>query len=345
MTVRRTLHLAVGIIALSIVLLLGGVVSAQDKTKPAQDTQKSAPAAVESKPLPAKVATVNGVTISGEDLTREYGIYLQRTGQKEAAVPVGQKDKVTSDILDGLIDQELLFQESRKLGIQIESTVVNEQIEAIKKRYPTETEFKAELESMQMTETQVKTQIERGLAIREVINRKVADAIVIDENESKSFYEANPQYFIKPERVKASHILIMVAKTATDTEKAAARKKIEDILKQAKSGTPFADLAKAHSDDGSKQNGGDLGYFKRGMMVPPFEEAAFALEKDQISGIVETQYGYHIIKVTDKGAEEKVEFAEAKDRISAHLKQEKVEKEARTYIDSLKNSAKVDKFI
>lgn len=345
MTVRRTLQLAVGIMTLSFVLLLGSVVSAQDKTKPAETVETSAPAKAESKPLPAKVATVNGVTISGNDLTREYAIYLQRTGQKEGAVPVGQRDKITSDILDGLIDQELLFQESRKLGIQVENAVVDEQIAAIKKRYQTEAEFKADLESMQMSEVQVKSQIERGLAIREVINQKVANAIVIDEAESKTFYEANPQYFSKPERVKASHILIMVPKTASAEEKAAARKKIEDVRKQAQSGTPFADLAKTYSDDGSKQKGGDLGYFRRGMMVPPFEKAAFELEKDQISGVVETQYGYHLIKVTDKAPAETVGFAEAKERISAHLKQEKVEKEARTYIDSLKKSAKVDKFI
>ncbi len=343
MKVRRYIRLVAGISIISILFAAGGAGFAQETAKPSETKEKAAPAQPE-KALPEKVATVNGVTISGAELSRQYAMYLQGTGQRAAAVPQEQKQKVRSEILNGLIDQELLYQESRKLGIQIDNAAVNGQFDTFRQRYKTEDEYQADLKSMQMSEVEVKNQIKRSLAIREVINQKVVNGIVIDEAETRSFYDANPQFFTKPDQVKASHILIMVDKSASDEEKAAARKKIEGIRKQAEGGTPFAELANTHSDDGSKQNGGDLGFFKRGMMVKPFEDAAFSLEKDQLSGVVETQYGYHLIKVTDKTPEEKVAFAEVKDRISAHLKQGKVEKEARGYIDTLKKSAKVDKF-
>lgn len=323
-------------IAISIVLLLCGVSVAQDKAAP----EKSA-----DKPLPEKVASVNGVAISGEDLNREYNIFLQRTGRPQENMPAAQQDQIKSDILDGLIEQELLYQQSRTLGIQIGNDTVDQQLDAIKQRYATEAEFQETLTSMQLSEVEVKKQIERGLAIREVIEQKVAAGIVIAESDSKAFYDGNPQFFMQPERVKASHILIKVDKNATDADKAAARKKIEDLRKQLQGGAAFADLAKTHSEGPSNVRGGDLGFFQRGQMVKPFEDAAFALDKDQLSGIVETDYGYHLILVTEKVPEKKLSFDEVKERLTAKLKQDRVEEQARIYIDTLKKDAKVEKFL
>jgi peptidyl-prolyl cis-trans isomerase C len=345
MTVRKSILLAAGIIAISIAFLSDGVVSAQDKgaaAKPEAETPRAEP---QPKPVPEKAALVNGVTIKGDELTREYGIYLQRTGQPGAVVPAAQQDQIKSQILDGLIDQELLYQESRKLGIQIQSKTVNDQLDGIKKRYPTEAQFQQALDSMQMSETEVKKQIERGLAIKEVIDQKVANKVVVDEAESKAFYDNNPQFFLRPERVKASHILIKVAPTATEDEKKTARTKIEGLRKQAEGGADFADLAKNNSEGPSNARGGDLGFFQRGQMVKPFEDAAFAMEKDQLSDIVETRFGYHLIKVTDKEAEKKFSYDEVKERLTERLKQDRVEKEARTYIDNLKKDAKIEKFL
>ena len=127
--------------------------------------------------------------------------------------------------------------------------------------------------------------------------------------------------------------------------KKAARKKIEDVRKKAKGGADFAELAKTHSEGPSNVRGGDLGFFQRGQMVKPFEDAAFAMEKDQLSDIVETRFGYHLIKVTGKESEKKFSYEDVKERLSDRLKQDKVEKEARTYIDTLKKDAKIDKFL
>jgi len=345
MTLRRSTTLAAGIIAISIALLTGHGALAEDRDTVAETKENAVRAVAQPKPVPEKVASVNGVAISGEELVREYGIYLQRTGQPGQTVPAAQQDQIRAQILDGLIDQELLYQESRKLGIQIQSQSVNDQLDAIKQRYPGEAEFKQALDSMQMTEIEVKKHIERGLAIKEVIDREVASNIVVDEAESRTFYDNNPQFFTRPERVKASHILIKVDPAASEADKKAAREKIEGLQRQVKSGTDFADLARTKSEGPSSAQGGDLGFFQRGQMVKPFEDAAFAMEKDQLSDIVETRFGYHLIKVTEKEPEKKFSYEEVKERLAARLKQDRVEKEARTYIDTLKKGAKIEKFL
>ena len=345
MTVRKSVHIAAGIIALSIALLLSGVVFAQEKGAATKAENQSVTTAVQPKPIPAKVASVNGVAISGDELNRQYGVYLQRTGQQGGSVPAAQQDQIKLRILDGLIDQEILYQESRKLGIQVESQAVNDQLNELKQRYPSDAEFQQALDSMQMTELEVKKHIERGIAMSKVIDQKVAANIVIDDAESKAFYDNNPQFFSQPERVKASHILIKVGPNATEEEKKAARKKIGDVRKKAEAGDDFAELAKTHSEGPSNVRGGDLGFFQRGQMVKPFEDASFAMEKDQLSDIVETRFGYHLIKVTDKQPEKKFSYEEVKERLSAKLKQDKVDAEARTYIDNLRKGAQIDKFL
>lgn len=127
--------------------------------------------------------------------------------------------------------------------------------------------------------------------------------VSISEQTLKSYFEDNKSRFEQPERVKASHILIKVASDASDEDKAAAKLKLEDIRNQIIDGADFSELAKKYSDDpGSKDKGGNLGFFQKGMMVPPFEQAAFSLSPGQLSSIVETDFGFHLIKVIEKKA-------------------------------------------
>jgi len=198
---------------------------------------------------------------------------------------------------------------------------------------------------MNLTEAEVRTQIKRGLAIRGLIDKEVADKIVVTEEETKAYYTDNPRFFKKPEQVKASHILIKVEPTADDAAKAAARKKIEDVRKKLADGGDFAELAKEYSEGPSGPRGGDLGYFGRGQMVKPFDDAVFAMQVNQVSEVVETRFGYHLIKVYDKKPEETLAYAEVKDRISERLKREKIQKGAQGYVENLKKDAKIEKLL
>jgi len=155
--------------------------------------------------------------------------------------------------------------------------------------------------------------------------------IKISENQLKTYYEDNTSRFETPEEVNASHILIKVDAGASDEDKAAAKLKLEDIRNKIIDGEDFAKLAKEHSDDpGSKTKGGNLGFFRRGMMVPPFENTAFSLNKSELSSIVETDFGYHIIKVIAKKEAKKSSFKEVRKEILSELKEAEAKKIAQT---------------
>lgn len=129
---------------------------------------------------------------------------------------------------------------------------------------------------------------------------ELSSASVLDE-EIKMYYKAHKDEFTAPEMVRARHILVRVDKSASEGEKKAANSKLSGILKRAKAGEDFAKLAAEFSEDpGAKEKGGDLGFFQKGSMVSEFETAAFSLKPGEISGIVETQFGHHIIKVEEK---------------------------------------------
>jgi peptidyl-prolyl cis-trans isomerase C len=299
--------------------------------------------AADQKPAGDKVAVVNGVVITRAQFEKELTVHVQRVSRQGQQVSDEQMVALKKDILEGLIEREVLYQESQRAGIKISDQKVNDQLAGIKKRFPSEEEFEKALLSMNLTEAEVRSQIQRGLAIRELIDQKVANKVVITDEATNAFYTANPKLFKQPEQVKASHILIKVEPTADDATKAAARKKITDIQQKLKDGGDFAELAKEYSEGPSGPRGGDLGYFKRGQMVKPFDDAVFSMQTNEVSDLIETRFGYHLIKVYDKKPEQTLPYAEVKDKIAQRLKQEQIEKDATLYVDNLKKGAKVEK--
>ena len=290
-------------------------------------------------------ALVNDVAIPMEQYTKEVNIQVARVSQQGQKVSDDQMAKLKNDILNSLIEREILYQQSQKVGIQVTDQIVDDQLAAIKKRFPSETEYKTALSKMNLSEDEVKVQIKRGLSIKELIDQQIASKVVITDEESKAYYDKNPQMFKQPEQIKASHILIKVDAKADEAKKAEARKKIEEVQQKLKDGGDFAALAKEYSEGPSSAKGGDLGYFRRGQMVKPFEEAALALKPNEVSDIVETRFGYHLIIVYDIKPEQTLTYADVKDKINQRMKQEKIEKEAVKYVDKLKKDAKLEKFI
>jgi len=290
-------------------------------------------------------ALVNGVAISMEQYTKELNIQIDRVSRQGGQVTDDQLAALKNDILDSLIEREVLYQQSQKDGIQITDQTIDDQLAAIKKRFPNETEYKNALSKMNLSEDEVKEQIKRGLSIKELIDQQITSKVVITDEESKAYYDKNPQMFKQPEQIKASHILIKVDAKADEAKKAEARQKIEEVQQKLKDGGDFAALAKEYSEGPSSAKGGDLGYFRRGQMVKPFEEAALALKPNEVSDVVETRFGYHLIKVYDNKPEQTLAYADVKDKIIQRLKQEKIEKEAVQYVDKLKKDANLEKFI
>jgi len=174
--------------------------------------------------------------------------------------------------------------------------------------------------------------------VKEVIVKKVN----ISDEEIKKYYDKNSDKYKEPEMVKARHILIKVDPKADDEAKNKAEAKAKEILARAKKGEDFVKLAEEFSDDsGSKGKGGDLGFFNRGRMVKEFEEVAFKLKPGEISDLVKTKFGYHIIKVEGKKQEHQKTLAEVKSSIKDILSREKMKKELDDYTKKLYQESKV----
>jgi peptidyl-prolyl cis-trans isomerase C len=291
------------------------------------------------------VAVVNGTIITQGEFDRVLNYELRRAAQSGQQIPDAQMPKIENSVLDSLIVGELLFQESKKQGIEVKPETVTEQLAVVKQRFPSEVEFKKALEENKLTESKIKTDIKRDMAIQQLIDKEIDQKVQITDEEGKAFYDTNPQLFQQPERVKASHILIKVDEGASEEQKAEARKKIKEVQQKVQKGEDFAELAKTYSEGPSAPRGGDLDFFGRGQMVKPFEDAAFSMESNETSDIVETKFGYHLIKVVDKQPAKKIAYADVKDRINKHLKDQKLRTERQLYLDKLKKDAKIEKFL
>ncbi|MCK4727485.1 MAG: peptidyl-prolyl cis-trans isomerase [Desulfobacterales bacterium] len=183
------------------------------------------------------------------------------------------------------------------------------------------------------------------MAIQKFIDNELVQKITVSDKEIKTYYDSNPDFFRQSEQVRASHILIKVHPQAEESQKAEARKALEKIQLKLKEGDDFSALAKESSQCPSSAKGGDLSYFKRGQMAKPFEDAAFALKPGEVSDIVETRFGYHLIKVVDKKPKSMIPYQDVKDRLGQYLKQEKARKEVSLYVEKLKQEAKIERFL
>ena len=292
-----------------------------------------------------KIAIVNGTVITSEEFNRELNQVKQRISQQGIEIPAAQLDDIRNEIFDNLINIELLFQESRNNGIKVEKEAIDSQIKSLKQNLSNDAEFKNFLSELNLSESTLKLKIEKGLAIQKLIETQIADKIKISDEESKVFYDKNPDLFKQPEQIKASHILIKVEPGVDEMKKSEAKQKIKNIQQKLNKGEDFATLAKEFSEGPSKNNGGDLGYFQRGQMVKSFEDVAFALKTEEVSDIVETQFGYHIIKVTDKKPEKAIDYENVKKDLAQHLKQEKTNQEVKIYLQKLTEKSKIEKFL
>jgi peptidyl-prolyl cis-trans isomerase C len=290
------------------------------------------------------VAKVNGTAITQAELNRSLNALRQRAASSGKPLGKDQLARLKSQTLERLIGAELLYQQSKKEGIKVDNEQVDKKFAQWKKRFPNDAEYKKVLDTLHVTPADIKNEIRRGLYIEKFIDKEFKEKTKIPDKEIKAFYDGHPDFFKQPEQVRARHILIKVGPNADKSEKEAALKKIKDIQKKQEEGKDFAELAKEYSEGPSAAKGGDLGYFRREQMVKPFSDAAFALEPGQVSDVVKTRFGYHLIKVEDKKAASTAPYESVKEKLAQYLKQQKMEKEIGAYVEKLKKKSKIELF-
>lgn len=256
------------------------------------------------------VLTVNGEPVkSGELESRvDSTMQMQMGGARSrmaANLPAdalkAERERIRQNVVERLIIEKLIDQKIKERKIEVtEKEIADVLQENLTKNKTTLEKFKEQLSTMGITLEVLKGQFRRRVGLVKLLELEMKAAkepFEVTDAEAKAFYDARQKQF--GESVRASHILIK-ADMKDETSKAEATKKIEDLLKRARGGEDFAVLAKQYTDDkGSKNTGGEY-VFGRGRMMPSFEQAAFSLEVGQISDVVETTYGYHIIKLSEK---------------------------------------------
>lgn len=191
----------------------------------------------------------------------------------------------------------------------------------------------------------VKRQIEimrNEYLARTYVQKEIIGKINLTEKDFQAYYDTHKKEFENPEMVRARHILVAVKPDATPEQKEAARKKAEELLAKVKAGEDFAKLASENTDDpGSKAKGGDLGFFTQGSMVGKFEQAAFALKPGEVSGLVETEFGYHIIKQEERKAAEQQPYESVKEQVKARATQSIQQERLNAFLEKSMKDAKV----
>ena len=274
------------------------------------------------------------------------------TGLKSAAaahgqaIPPGQLTQIESQLLDRLVQIQLLMQNATAADRTNGAQKTDLQMAALLERAGSQEALNRQMKAVGMTMTELRAKVAQENTAQAVLTRELN--VTVTDAEVKQFYDGHPADFEQPEMAHVRHILLMTmdpvarAPLSVDQQQAK-RKQIDDLLKRIQGGADFAALAKQYSEDpGSKDNGGELPAFSRGQMVPEFEAAAFSLTNNQVSAVVTTTYGYHIIKLIDKTPAKKVGYATVAARIKDFLTQQKIEKLAPAYLDKLKKEAGVE---
>lgn len=301
------------------------------------------PAAEPARPMPAELPAVLA-RVNGQAVTKAEFEHLIKTMEASAnqSVPAERRDEIFRKALDQLVTYTVLSQESRARKVDVTQAELDATIKQMQSQFPNEQEFKKALAARGLTLEKLKSDTRIDIGINKMMEAEVASQTAPTDAQAREFYDKNPDKFKQEEAVRASHILFRVDESADAATKKKALEQAQSVLKQAKSGADFAELAKKHSADGSAQQGGDLNFFTKGQMVPAFDQVAFALKPGQIGDIVTTQFGYHIIKVTERRAASTVPFEQVGDRIREFLTNQQKQQKVEAFIQTLKQKAKIE---
>ena len=285
-----------------------------------------------------KHAIVNGVEISGEavqfELDRLVRFYM---GHGMTMDEIKQNlPKLEEKALDQAVGAKLLLDRAQELDVPVTAADIDAEVAKVVMQVGGEENFKKALEAQGITEVAFRKELEKGAKVNKLVEQACAGVPDPTEDEVAKFFEAHKAEFVTPPQVLCQHILV---KGSDD----AALDKIKAIRERIVSGkSDFAAEAKEHSDCPSGAEGGSLGWFGRGMMVPEFDKVAFEMKKGEVSGVISTQFGYHIIyKADEKGGGEQT-LVDVHDQIKDLLRHEARGRAMDSFVAELKANAKIE---
>jgi parvulin-like peptidyl-prolyl isomerase len=289
------------------------------------------------------VAVVNQEIITLSEVEKWIDPTAQEMVSEDRLEKRERNEVLCRQVLERLIEEKLIDQEVKKSGVKISSKEIDAALEEIKRRNAvTEEDFQKALAIEGETLETYKKQIERGLQRQKVISWSVKVEPKIEEKDLKEFYQKNLFRYRTNETYRASHILFVIPKNALPDEVRDIRKKAQNVLEKIKEGSDFGEMALLYSQDASSKNRGDLGYFKKGELFPAFEKEALRLKVGEVSGLLRTEFGIHIIKLLDRKEMEPLPFEEVRDKVKADYYEAEIQKAFKQFLSTLKERAVIE---
>ncbi len=251
--------------------------------------------------------------------------------------------EVRQKVLEQLIEEKLIDQEVKKAGVRVTSKEVEAAIEEVKHRNGiNQEELEKALTREGLTIETYRKQIEKGLLRMKLIQLSVKVEPKAGEKELRDFYQKNVDRYRSPESYRPSHILFHIPKGSTQEEVRQIRKRCEKVLEKLKKGENFGEIVLLYSEDASAKDRGDLGFFKKGELLPAFEKEALQLKVGEISGIVRTDFGFHIIKLLDRKGGTPLPFEEVVERAQVDYYEQERQKALKQFLSTLKEKSVIE---
>lgn len=304
-------------------------------------SQRPEPAAEPEADGKQVVAQVNGVPIYASDLNlavTRFQQTLTSSGQQEQP---RSEEELREAALQVLIENELLHQEAQRRGFTAAAEAVQEEMTAIEGQFPGPTTFDKALAQMSVTREDLRRDLERAQAVERMIETAIRPTVSVTPEEARVYYDANPSRFTDPERVHVRQVFLRVGPDTTEEQKAELRRTLEGLRSQALQGESFARLADQHSQDPNSGEGGDMGFLARGQLAKDFENTVFALKDGEISGVVSSIYGYHLLQAIERQAPSQVSFERVKESLTGFLVRRKLDQTVRDLAKELREKAKI----
>ncbi len=245
--------------------------------------------------------------------------------------------------LESLIEEKLIDQEVKRSGVKVPSKDVEAHLEEFKRRNSaTQEDLEKALANEGMTLEAFKKQIEKRMLRAKLIQWAVKSEIKAGEKDLRSFYESHGDLYRNTESYRPAHIMFAVRKDAASKEVTEIRNKCEKVLEKVRSGEDFGEMALLYSQDASNKDRGDLGYFKKGELLPIFEKEALRLKIGEVSGIIRTDFGFHILKLLDRKGGGPPPYEEVKDRVKSDYFEKEAEKAFKEFLTTLKEKSVIE---
>lgn len=289
--------------------------------------------------LPEVVARVGDEDIKRDVIYRELNKAIQSYQAKGMSLSPDQLKTAAKKLIDDEIGRTLLLQRGKEIGVSATPKMVENKLTEVKASFKSDSVFEHKLKNRGMTLDQYQEELRTDLVMDQVIQKEVESKIQISEQDLIDYYEKNISKFRTQDKVKASVILIKSPPNSSPERERKVRKKMKSILDQIKAGTEFEGMAIKFSQDSLASKGGNLGFFEKTRMFPPFSERAFSMKVGEVSEIFKTKHGFHILKVTDKKPGVSRSFDNEKKNIRKTLVEKKSAQATRTYVQNLKKQA------